>query len=187
MTELLVPSLWSYNRFDFLELWGKKTNSHQEKLRLERGKVDGSDFDRTSSSLPTPVKLRWRLQAMTRSMVYQPLHRDHIKAVTKQRFLEGNNQTSSAPATHHVSANKEVTGVRGEEFQMERLQRCRLHCISWQPERRTNGRKIQRSMVTAISQRGNMKRHRTQAHAHTEHKQQTGSHDHNRAAVLRGG
>lgn len=61
MAELLVPSLWSYNRFDFLELWGKKTNSHQEKLRLERGKVDGSDFDRTSSSLPTPVKLRWRL------------------------------------------------------------------------------------------------------------------------------
>lgn len=79
-------------------------------------------------------------------MVYQTLHRDHIKAVTKQRFLEGNNQTSSAPATHHVSANKEVTGVRGEEFQMERLQRCCLHCISWRPERKSKGQWLQQSL-----------------------------------------
>lgn len=103
----------------------------------------------------------------------------------KRKVPHGKESCHSA-AAHHVSANKEVTGVCGEEFQMERLQRCHLRCISWRPERRTKGRKIQRSKVPAISQRGNMKLHRMQAHTHTEHKQQTGSHDPSGAAVFHG-
>lgn len=47
----------------------------------------------------------------------------------------------SLSCSHHVSADKEVTGVRGEESQLERLQRCHLCCISWRPDWQTRGRK----------------------------------------------
>lgn len=75
--------------------WRQKLDSHQEQLRHKWRKVDGADFYRADSSLPTPVKLRWGLQTVARSMIYQPLDRNQIKP-SQQNFLVGNNFYASS-------------------------------------------------------------------------------------------
>lgn len=98
------------------------SRSHQEQVLLEGRKMNLGDIHRSDSRVLTPVKFGRSLQAVTGAVIHHSLDGNQINELSEdymkrctglKRLLDIGPDEGQ---THHISASKEMIGVRWQEF-----------------------------------------------------------------------